>query len=208
MSVFDNGPISLGEGVQSGRKIYPTGERVTGNELTECKIVEGEKDGRPWKALVCTWTLKHTDDKTRQGASISDRIFDNTERGPNQTEEDHDKSQTATLQKLKQIAEAYLEKEKVANIQAESILDVMKVLEKTLPSAAKGKKTALKVTLRLNRYPQLPLYGNFISTELNPLAFQTNPKYDKYVIEEVTPTNAGDIGGGATGAADTDEPPF
>jgi len=57
-------------------------------------------------------------------------------------------------------------------------------------AAAKGKPCALKVVYTLNKgkyYAALPKVPPFISTELHPKEFGTNPQYDIYEIPKIGP---------------------
>jgi len=64
---------------------------------------------------------------------------------------------------------------------------------------AKGVECALKVVYN-GKYAALPKIPPFISTELHPKQFTTNPQYDKYVQSAITPDTEQNNGGGLNNA--------
>lgn len=128
---------------------------------------------------------------------LDQRIFCPTPR-QNDTPENIKKKAALAVTQIKHIFGAFLTADQLSGISAapkslqekdiivawrEYLGKMMKALKEHAPNFTEI-EVALKVTLRQGSdgkyYATLPLIPNFISSEMNPKAFRTDPQYDRY----------------------------
>ena len=92
-------------------------------------------------------------------------------------------------QKIKHLVCAFLDEAVVDAIEAANFAawaaQIVAMLEPT-----KGTKCKLHVVINKKGYPTLPMFTNFISTAKSPCDWNSDPKYHRYVAEEVQPDAA------------------
>lgn len=208
--MFDNSKVS-------DKQIIKPAERVEGNELVQIRKQIDEKTGA--SSIIFRFVGVG-------GAELEHREFEPSKviNGNTITDEDFKKNVGLVHSRIAHITRAYLSEEtflkiKVAdsgnfrndwNEYLKQTAQALGVQADGSVTKAKGVKTALKVVYRTTKgkhYASLPNVPTFISTENHPKQFTTNPQYDKYTIEKVTPDNETNSGGGFGGSSPTPSDP-
>jgi hypothetical protein len=223
--MFDNSNVS-------DKQIITPKERVEGCELV---LMSRDKDPKSASFRSVTFHFK----ETATGAVLDHREFaPNRVIGTKTlTNDEYKKNISLTHSRIAHITRAFLPEEKFKLIKVEGDLDALLAAGNyaaidaawdayitmtgqalgatgTGVEAAKGKAIALKViyrTVKTKNYASLPNVPPFISSELHPKPFSTNPQYDKYTIEKVVPdteqpSNSTGGGFGSGFAAPTEQP--
>lgn len=187
--MFDNSKVS---DIQAMRPE----PRKEGCELVEIKKLVDEKTG------ASSITFKFVDST---GAELTHREFEPSRQIGTKTltDEEFKKNVNLTHSRIAHITRAFVPEDKFLLIKVADTGNFrndwnayLKITAEALGvttqgvEAAKGKKCALKVVYRKVKdkfYSSLPNVPPFISTELHPKTFSTNPQYDKYEIERIVP---------------------
>lgn len=171
--------------------------RKEGCELVEIKKIVDEKTG------ASSITFKFVD---ATGAELTHREFEpsRTIGTKTLTDEEFEKNGSLVTSRIAHITRAFVSQEIFEKIKVQPSGNIrndwneyLKMTAAALGvnaqgqvAAAKGKKCALKVVYRKVKdkwYSSLPNVPVFISTDNHPKQFSTNPQYDKYEIEKITP---------------------
>lgn len=109
------------------------------------------------------------------------------------------------LERIKHIACALIPEDKVDAIPGDGGFAAWATQLAAAVSAAIGTKVTLHVVVNKKNFASLPLYTNFISSELAKCGWNSNPQYHKYEFSAETPEANSDAGEEDVRDAETSE---
>jgi hypothetical protein len=162
---------------------FPVRERVEDCYLKEVRKHPANQDGKFGVSVEFEFHYLPSEKSTPgYGAILKHREFD--PEGSNNIEMDESrltKSIKLSMTRIKHILGCYISNDKLDKINVNSFEELVDLIvsSSTLKNS-KNIKTALKVTYNSKNISSLPKVPDFISTDMKPRVFSSDPTWDKY----------------------------
>ena len=155
-------------------------------KVDNCQLLSVEKVKLPVQAVDQN-QMHFTFIENSTGAKLVHKEFDPTTGDTSRMENNVRYAKS----RITHILNRYVDNSTVSKLEAQGWEEYIDKSIQLLGDSYKGVTCSLKVTLKSNKYSALPNFPPFISTEKSPRDFSTNPKYDKYEMEEESPSQMG-----------------